>query len=179
MQLDHQLLQLLDESHRQFFAAIDGLTEAQWVWKPAPGRWSIGETAEHIVLAENRLFGGARRAMAAPRNPDWETQTQGKTELLLRVLPARQGKAISPDPILPHQALTRSQVEERFVQQRAAIVGFAQAPPPAWQEHTSVHPFPKFGTLNAYQWLLYVPLHTIRHNRQIAEVKATAGYPAG
>ena len=34
-----------------------------------------------------------------------------------------------------------------------------------------------FGTLNAYQWLIYIPLHNLRHEKQIAEVKATKGYP--
>lgn len=28
---------------------------------------------------------------------------------------------------------------------------------------------PVFNMLNAYQWLLYIPLHNVRHNRQIAE----------
>jgi hypothetical protein len=28
-----------------------------------------------------------------------------------------------------------------------------------------------------YQWLIHLPLHTMRHDRQIAEVKAAAGYP--
>jgi hypothetical protein len=46
------------------------------------------------------------------------------------------------------------------------------------KQYTVEHPFPVFGTLNAYQWLIYVPLHTMRHDKQIAEVKATAGYPA-
>jgi hypothetical protein len=27
------------------------LSEAQWNWKPGQDRWSIGETAEHILLA--------------------------------------------------------------------------------------------------------------------------------
>jgi hypothetical protein len=31
--------------------------------------------------------------------------------------------------------------------------------------------------LNAYQWLIYLPLHTERHDKQIAEVKASPGYP--
>ena len=30
----------------------------------------------------------------------------------------------------------------------------------------------------AYQWLIYAQLHTMRHDKQIAEVKATAGYPS-
>jgi len=56
-------------------------------------------------------------------------------------------------------------------------VKFASQTDLALKEHTEVHPFPIFGTLNAYQWLIYVPLHTERHDKQIAEVKATAGYP--
>ena len=38
--------------------------------------------------------------------------------------------------------------------------------------------FPVFGTLNAYQWLIYVPLHTLHHGKQIANVKAATGYPS-
>jgi len=45
------------------------------------------------------------------------------------------------------------------------------------KEHTVDHPFPVFGTLNAYQWLIYVPLHNMRHDQQIAEVKASPGFP--
>jgi len=173
-----QLLQWLDESHKEFFAAIDAVSDAQWKWKPAPERWSVGETAEHIVLAEAMLFDSAQKAMSAPVNPAWETQTKGKTEFIIRVMPSRQGKAQAPEPIVPRQGLTRAQIKERFEQQRVAILKFANDPTLALKEHTLDHPFPIFGTLNAYQWLIYVPLHTIRHDKQIAEVKATPGYPS-
>ena len=173
-----QLLKWLDESHKEFFAAIDGVSDAQWKWKPAPERWSVGETAEHIVLAEALLFDFVRKAMATPPNPAWEEQTKGKTELLIRVMPSRQGKAVAPEPIVPHEGLARAQVKERFEKQRIDIVKFASETQAALKEHTVVHPFPTFGTLNAYQWLIYVPLHTIRHDKQIAEVKATPGYPS-
>jgi hypothetical protein len=46
-------------------------------WKPAPERWSVGETAEHIVLAEALLFGFVRKALSAELNPVWEEQTKG------------------------------------------------------------------------------------------------------
>jgi hypothetical protein len=58
-------------------------------------------------------------------------------------------------------------------------VKFSRETQMSLKEHTVVHPFPIFGALHAYQWLIYVPLHTMRHSRQIAEVKMTAGYPAG
>lgn len=172
-----QLLKWLDESHSEFLAAIDGVSDSQWKWKPAPEQWSVGETAEHIVLAEALLFGFVRKAMAAPPNLAWEEQTQGKTELLIRVMPSGKDNAAAPDPLVPHQGLTRAQVKERFERQRIDIVNFASETEMAWKKHTIVHPFPIFDTLNAYQWLIYVPLHTMRHHKQIAEVKATAGYP--
>jgi hypothetical protein len=174
-----QVLKWLGESHNEFFEAIDGVSDAQWEWKPAPERWSLGETAEHIVLAEALLFGFVRKAMAALPDPTWEEQTKGKTELLIQVMPSRQAKGLAPEPIMPHERLTRAQVKERFEKQRMDIVDFARESQIAWKEHTIVHPFPAFGTLNAYQWLIYVPLHTIRHNQQIAEVKASLGYPSG
>ena len=173
-----QVLKWLEESHREFLAALDSASDLQWKWKPAPERWSVGETAEHIVLAEAALFDNVRKAMATAPNADWEAQTKGKTEFIIRVMPSRQGKAVAPEPLVPHEGLTRTQVRERFEKQRIEIVKFARDTQAALKEHTAVHPFPVFGTLNAYQWLIYVPLHTLRHDKQIAEVKATAGYPS-
>ena len=172
-----RVLQWLDESHKEFMAAIDGVSVEQWKWKPAPERWSVGETAEHIVLAEAMLFENVKKAVSTPANPAWEEQTKGKTELIVRVMAPRLGKAQAPEPIVPRSGMSLAQVKERFERQRAEIVGFASDTNIALKEHTAEHPFPVFGTLNAYQWLIYVPLHTERHDKQIAEVKATAGYP--
>lgn len=172
------VLELLQDSQREFFDAVDGLSDAQWKWKPAPAQWSVGETAEHIVLAENLLFASVRRAVAAPANPEWAEQTKGKTDVVVRVVPFRTGKATAPERIVPRAGLILAQVKERFAEQRAEMVRFARETQIALKEHTLAHPFPIFGMLHAYQWLLYVPLHTIRHNQQIAEVKATPGYPA-
>jgi hypothetical protein len=173
-----QVLNWLYESHQEFLAAIDCVSDAQWKWRPAPERWSMGETAEHIVLAETLLLGFVRKALAGPPNPAWEEETKGKTELLIQVIPSRQAKAVAPEPIMPYQKLMRAEVRERFEKQRIDIVNFARESQMAWKEHTIVHPFPAFGALNAYQWLLYVPLHTMRHDRQIAEAKMSSGYPS-
>ncbi len=168
----------LEESRKEFLAAIDGVTEEQWKWKPAPERWSVGETAEHIVLAEALLFGNVQKAITSAPNAAWEEKTKGKTEFIERVMAPRLGKATAPEPIVPSGKMTQAQVRETFLKQRAEIEKFAKATEVALKEHTAEHPFPVFGTLSAYQWLIYVPLHTERHDKQIAEVKTTAGYPA-
>ena len=78
------LIKLLEDSLKEYLSFVENVSEAQWNWKPGPGRWSVGETAEHILLAEGRLFSAMERAAAAPQNPDWEKSTAGKTELLER-----------------------------------------------------------------------------------------------
>jgi len=172
-----KVIHWLEESRKEFLASIDGVTAEQWKWKPAPERWSVGETAEHIVLAEAMLFGNVEKAMASPPNPAWEEKTKGKTEFIERVMAPRLGKATAPEPIVPSGKLTQAEVREKFLAKRAEIEMFAAQTNGALKEHTVEHPFPVFNTLNAYQWLIYIPLHTMRHDKQIAEVKATAGYP--
>jgi hypothetical protein len=172
-----KVLNYLAESRKEFLAAIDGVTEDQWKWKPAPERWSVGETAEHIVLAEAALFGFVQKAISSPANPDWEEKTKGKTEFIERVMAPRLGKATAPEPIVPTGKLTQAEVRERFEKQRVEIEKFAAESQLELKKFTAEHPFPVFNTLSAYQWLIYIPLHTERHDKQIAEVKATQGYP--
>jgi hypothetical protein len=170
-------IQLLEDSQKEFLAMVEGLTEAQWNYKPAPDRWSVGETAEHIVLAETGLFSFVEKAVASPPNPDWEAKTRGKTEFIEKVMLDRTHKAKAPETIQPHGALSHEEVIQRYKEQRAHVLKFAEETDVALKEHTADHPFPVFGTLNAYQWLIYVPLHNLRHDQQIAEVKASPGFP--
>lgn len=172
-----RILQLLEESEKQFRAAVEPLNDAQWRWKPAPDRWSVAEVAEHIALAEGLLFGSAEKALGAPANPDWEKRTAGKTEFLLKVMPNRDRRAQAPQEVIPQAKLSRAEVMSKFAEMRARTRKFAESTDKPLHQHTAEHPFPVFGTLSAYQWLLYIPLHNIRHNKQIAEVIADPGFP--
>jgi len=170
-----KVLNWLEESRKEFLSVIDGLTEQQWKWKPAPERWSVGECAEHIVLAEALLFGVVKKAISSPANPAWEEKTKGKGETLEAILAPRLGKAQAPEAIVPKGELTAAQAKDRFEKQRVEMVKFATETDVPIKQYTVDNPF--FGTLNGYHWLIYAPLHTMRHDKQIAEVKGTAGYP--
>jgi hypothetical protein len=169
------VVKLLEDS--QNLSYLENVNEAQWNWKPAPDRWSVGQTAEHILLAETALFRGVELSLATPPNPDWEKATTGKTEFLERVMPDRSHKATAPESVQPTAGLSKAEVIRRFNEVRGKTIKFARETQLPLKEHTFEHPFPAFKTLNAYQWLLYIPLHNLRHDQQIAEVKATPGYP--
>src|SRR5260370_16036280 len=170
-------IHLLQDSQKESLASVDGLTDEQWNYKPGLDRWSVGETAEHIVLAEGLLFSGVERALAAPPNPDWEAKTRGKTEFIEKVMVDRSHKAQAPEPLVPHGKLTHEEVIQRYKIARAKTLKFAEETEVPLKEHTAEHPFPVFGTLSAYPWLIYIPLHNMRHDQQIAEVKASPGFP--
>jgi hypothetical protein len=90
-------------------------------------------------------------------------------------LEARRANRMQKPQLLAHLAAKSGlSAKERA---HLITIKFVQDTQLPLKEHNSEHPFPVFKTLNAYQWLLYIPLHNLRHDQQIAEVKATPGYP--
>ena len=169
-----ELIELLNKSEKEFLQAVESLSEQQWSFKPGPDRWSVAECAEHIVLAEALLFETATTSLTATADDKWE-ETLRKTDILRRALPNRSTKVDAPAAIKPRQAMTRQQLMARFKEQRARALAYVQETEAPLKAHTAANPF--FGPLNAHQWLLYIPLHHLRHNLQIAEVKSSSSYP--
>jgi len=171
-------IKMLIDSQNEFLSYVENLSDAQWNARPIPFKWTAGETAEHIALSEGLLFGAVERALAAPLNPDWETKTNGKEKILDNILAARMGKAQAPEPIQPlKRKMTRAEIMTMYKEGRAETLKFIESTDQPLKAHTLDHPFPVFGTLNAYQWLLYIPAHNLRHNKQIAEVIKSPAFP--
>ncbi|HKF58283.1 MAG TPA: DinB family protein, partial [Blastocatellia bacterium] len=57
-----RLVELLDAAEREYQDRTSELSDEQWVYKVTPVTWSVGEIAEHIMLAESLLFGCAEMA---------------------------------------------------------------------------------------------------------------------
>jgi uncharacterized damage-inducible protein DinB len=171
-------IKMILDSQNEFLSYVEKLSDAQWNARPIPFKWTVGETAEHIALAEGLLFAAMERALAAPINPDWETRSAGKEAVLDNILAARKGKAQAPEPIQPlKRKMSRTEIMTLFKEGRAKTLKFIETTDQPLKAHTLDHPFPIFGTLNAYQWLLYIPAHNLRHNKQIAEVMSNPAFP--
>ena len=171
-------IKMLVDSQKEFLGYVEKLSDAQWNSRPAPFKWTVGETAEHIALAEGLLYSAMERALATPINPDWETKTANKEAILDNVLAARKGKAQAPEPIQPlKRKMSRAEIMALFKEGRAKSMKFIETTDLPLKAHTLDHPFPIFGTLNAYQWFIYIPEHNFRHNKQIAEIMGNAAFP--
>jgi DinB family protein len=176
-----ELVKSHDQSLNMLLGLISGLSDEQWTFKQNPKRWSVGECAEHIVRSERALFQNAVKAMQNPPDPDWFERTNRKAAFIRKVIPNRNangvGGAQAPIEIQPTEKWGRAKAIEEFYKIHGEVRAYIETMPREIKNHTSRHPFPIFNWLNAYDWLLYLPLHTVRHCKQIIEVQADPRYP--
>src|ERR1700674_3884684 len=85
-------LQYLESPKKGVLEATKGLSEAQWNFKPAPDRWSVGLVPEHIAAAEDFLRTRAKeKVMLAP--PGEAGRDVSKTdEAVMAMVPDRSHK---------------------------------------------------------------------------------------
>jgi hypothetical protein len=166
------ILDRLESSASNFLDRIDQLSDAQWKWKPAPDRWSTAEVAEHVTITERLLLHKVQEALGNPVQPDWRRKTAGKTQFLLRVVAPRRGRARAPKEVSPAAGWSMQETVRRFREVRAATVSFTLETDADMNACIARHPFPVFGDMSAFQWLLYIPTHLERHMRQIDEIRS-------
>src|SRR6266542_4367603 len=89
-------LKHLDQTRDGVVAATKGLSDAQMKFKPAPDRWSVAETLEHIALAEDFLFGNiTQNIMKAPAGTA-DRDTAKLDAMILAAVPDRSQKRQAP-----------------------------------------------------------------------------------
>ena len=168
----------LKETEKDFLAAIDKVSDAQWKFKAAPDRWSIAETAEHIAIAEDLIWGRVNEMMKAPANPEKSAETQGKDKVILERIPDRSHKAKAPEVLKPTgKFATREELVKHFTEVRAKEIAFLEQTKEDLRNHIAENP--ALGLMDAYQWVIFNGAHSKRHTAQIAEVKTDAKYPKG
>ena len=174
-----RVVRLLQQTRDDFLATVEPVSDAQWDFRQGPDRWSIGLIAEHLGLVERGLFDRVERALDMEANPDWQSATTGKDGLIEKMLRDRGTPRDAPERVVPTGRVGREEALRGYRERRARSLSFAEMTPDPLRAHTLDHHRPVFGTLNAYQWLLYIPLHNQRHIHQIVEIKAAPGYPLG
>lgn len=170
------LLAHMERTQKLFLDSIAGLTEAQWSWKPAPDKWSVGECAEHITRTEPMLRGLIAKMLSEPTDPAVLEKSHGKVETLLAFIVDRSSKVQAPEPLNPMKAgevRSRATIERDFPFERGRSYEIASTGD--LLGHAMMSPVAE--EVDALGWLYFLSGHVERHTLQIEEVKATAGFP--
>jgi hypothetical protein len=164
----------LQETREGVIAATQGLSDAQMKFKPAPDRWSVAETLEHITLVEDALFQNIQgKIMKAPAGAPGRDAAKADA-LVLAAVPDRSHKRQASPEFVPTGRWTPAESLDHFQKSRAKTVEFLQSTADL-REHVVDSPLGQ--PLDAYEWLLFMGAHSERHTKQILEVKADPNFP--
>jgi hypothetical protein len=167
-------LAYLEKTRAGVVAAVKGLSAAQLAFKPAPEKWSVAETLEHIASAEGFLLGTAEKAMQAPARPAG-ADVAAIDAMILKAIPDRTKKATAPEPLMPKNRYgSPKEALAAFEQARAKTIAYLKNTA-GLRDHAIDSPLGQ--KLDPYQWLLFVAAHSERHTKQMLEVKADQKFP--
>ena len=165
----------LTRSRQALEDAVDGVTEAQARWKPAPDRWSILEYIEHLAVSDDALVQLIRRSLETPAQPETEEQRRAR-EQKIRETQMPRGVNRAPEMLKPGgQFKSLAEALAAFLAARDRTLEFARTTQDDLRSHFSPHTV--LGPLDGYQWLTGNAHHAETHAGHIREIRAMAEFP--
>lgn len=164
------LVELLAATHARTLELVRGLDERQWGRKPEQGGWSVGEVVEHLVLAESAVRGRVEALLEAGPRDDWKTLERVPLARLVELGSDRSRKFEAPEPIQPRGETSRAILLQRLMTARADSIHWVLETEAPLQAVAAEAPIGV--VLDGRGWVGLLGAHTLRHNRQLEEIRA-------
>lgn len=168
-------LALLARSQTAVLKAVEGVTEDQARWKPAPDRWSILEYVEHLAVSDDGLVALVKRSLNAPAHIETEEERKER-EQTIRSTPIPRGVNRAPDHLKPVARFdSLADAVAAFLAARERTIEFAQSTTDDLRSHFVPHPV--LGQMDGYQWLCGNARHAESHAAHVVELRGMAEFP--
>lgn len=167
----------LKESRDQFLASFRGLNEEQLNFRAAAGKWSVKDCIMHLALTEQGLWTMTENVLKQPANPEKRTEIKVTDEELIKMVSSRDQKATAPETMDPTKAAkwaTAKDAVNDFKKGRSNLIKYVKTTTEDVRNHVTQFPT---GYMDAYQLMLLISAHTLRHTEQIKEVMADPNFP--
>ena len=153
----------LEASRAGLINSLRDATEADATRHPVPGRWSVLDCMEHLVVAEHYLLRQIVEAQQGEPVPD------AKREERIRRYGADRSRPIqAPEGANPTgRYLSLADSLRDFNAARTTTIRFVEGCDTDLRARSVSHPV--LGTLNAWEMLLTIVAHPLRHAGQIRE----------
>jgi len=150
---------------------VDGLSDAQLAWRPAPDVWSVKDVVEHLGIAEPQYWQQFQDALKAPVSPGYKAEATDAAILWYGV--DRTNRQKTGEPRVP---------DGRFADTGAALAAFRKLRAAMLEQARTSRDDLRGrkligGDMDLYQWFLMISTHSQRHIMQIRELKANAAFP--
>ena len=170
-------INLMKDTRTALLKSIRGLSDEQLNFKAGPDRWSIKECMYHIAISEKNLWGMMEMNMKSPANPEKRTEIKVSDEDLIRMVEDRSKKVKTMEPFEPKNTPYKSMDDAlmAYKDMRAEHIKYMKSTTEDMRNHV-VSGMP-FGSIDCYQFCLFMAAHNNRHMQQIDEVKADPKFP--
>ena len=150
---------------------VQGLSEGQLAFQPAPGKWSIGEILDHLHLAERSIARVLSKILqqAAGRGligePGSMDSPPYQIDRGIYDQPADAPESVRPSPERP-----LPQLLERLEESRERLLEVASLADGRVVGNVTIRHF-QLGELHFYQWLALEAAHESKHLAQIRQIR--------
>lgn len=159
------------------WADVQGLTEAQIAFQPAPGKWSIGEILDHLSLSEQSIGRTVSKILqvAAGRGLIGES---GSMQVPARPidLSAYNQTAKAPDFVRPSPGRPLDQLLSGLQDSRRRVIEVTRRADGRVVGNVTI-PHVRLGELHFYQWLTLEGAHEAKHLEQIRQIRFHPDFP--
>ncbi len=157
-------------SLQMFEQQITSILESRWVSRAMETAWSPSEIAEHVLLSNERLLSAVAARRYQGVSAGWREATAGKENWIRTMLPSA-GKAKASVLLSTFAGIEQPTAADRVRSFAGKFDEFLTKVRDA-PLHAITWPNTFVGELSAYQWLLYIPFHTRRHQTQLQMTEA-------
>ena len=167
-------LKLLDDTRDGVMRMLDGLSCEQLLYRPEPGRWSIAENVEHVIVVEKFLVPAVEKLLLDP--PDLTTQPAMDDQEVIRQIGTVVKRVESPRRALPTSRWPAEELSRELEAARRYTRNFVSSTNGDLRHHFIRHFL--LGDFDTYQWLLLIGCHSRRHTNQSKGVIASPNFPS-
>ena len=141
------LVDQLEQTKKGVLDSLAGVTPSEWTFKAAPEKWSVAETAQHIVLAETFIFNGAQQILKTPAVARPEKSNAEVDHKLTEGVQDRSHKVTAPEPLVPSKPFaTPAEAARAFTAKRDQTIEYVKTTNDDLRTHVGPGPA---GTIDA------------------------------
>lgn len=154
---------------------LEGLSEEQLNYKPSEDAWSIAECVEHLAISETTIPKSIAVAVQTTADVSRRSEVAMSDDELVAMITDRSSKIKTSEPFEPSGKFgSYEETLQAFLDKRQENINYISTTESDLRNHYSEFPF---GTVDAYQVVLFMSGHTERHTKQMQEVMEDPGFP--
>ncbi|MBT8285180.1 MAG: DinB family protein [Flavobacteriaceae bacterium] len=165
----------LTQAKKQLMNVLDDLSDEQLNFKPSEADWSVAEGVEHLAISENAFHDMLTASLEAAADPTRREEVKMNDEQLLTMIRDRTNKVKTSEPFEPSGKFgSYEETLDALLTKRAEHIEYLKTTEDDLRNHYGQLPF---GTIDAYQMILFMSGHMDRHVAQMEEVINHEDFP--